>query len=189
MNGRRKVAALGGLWLAVTVAMLAAPGCYGQHCEGTTGTYGNKPGEGNMIDENTWETTAIDCKWLHFSSRHSWFFDVPAFGDRKPYLVVPMISPIEEPMVYGADKPIGNATIGGGNLTEITGIDRNRFNVTNGTCAEYFIRVVAFLPPKGDPVAPIVEVDASADASDAGADSAGTADSGADADAGDASTD
>lgn len=163
----RRLFALGALWAIVTLAMLIAPGCYGRNCDGTSGTYGREPGEGAMIDEDTWESTPIDGKWLHFSSGHTWFFDVPAFGERKPFKIQTYISPIEEPNVYGAGKPSGNFSEGGGNLTELSGVDKNRLVVRNGTCAEYFLRVVVELPPKPTGVIAPADVDASADASDA----------------------
>lgn len=167
--------ALGILWASVTGGMLAMPGCYGRNCDGTSGTYGNKPGEGKMIDENTWESSPMDGVWLHYSSGHIWFFEVPALGDRIPYSIETYISPIEEPN----DKP-GNFTMAGGNLAELSGFGPNRFVVRNGTCAEYFVRVVVHVPPRPDSIAPGTPggVDAGVDADiDAGAD-AGVNDSG-----------
>jgi hypothetical protein len=169
---KRRLLVLAVLWAVVTGAMLIVPGCYGENCNGSAGNYGVKPGEGRMIDENTWESTPIDGKWLHFSSGHIWFFDVPALGDRIPYHITTYISPIEEPNTFGPDKPVGNFTVAGGNLAELSGVGPNRFVVRNGTCAEYFMRVVAEVAPRPGTVAPgnAGEVDAGVVAGDAGFD-------------------
>jgi hypothetical protein len=167
---------LGVLWGAVTGVMLALPGCYGENCVNTSGGYGNKPGEGRMIDEDTWESSPMDGKWLHFSSGHIWFFEVPALGDRTPYSVETYISPVEDPNVFNPDRAPSNFTLAGGNLAELSGFGANRFVVRNGTCAEYFVRVVASVPPKPKELAPgsagaaDASAEASADASDASTD-------------------
>ena len=36
---RRRLVVLGALWAIVTIAMLVAPGCYGQNCDGSSGTW------------------------------------------------------------------------------------------------------------------------------------------------------
>jgi hypothetical protein len=189
MTSRKRIVALGALWAAVTGAMLAMPGCYGDNCVNTAGSYGTKPGEGRMIDENTWESSPMDGKWLHFSSGHIWFFEVPALGDRAPFRIETYISPIEEPNVARPDKAPSNFTVAGGNLAELSGVGPNRFVVRNGTCAEYYVRVVVEVPPRPETVAPGTGVDAGVDAgidaSDAGLD-ANIDDAG---DAGDAATD
>jgi hypothetical protein len=173
MSQRGRLYALGALWVGVTAGMLAMPGCYGENCNATSGAYGREPGEGRMIDANTWESSPIDGKWLHFPSQHIWYFDVPAWGDRKPFNVLPYISPVEDPNVFHPERAPQNFTSGGGNLTELSGVDTNRLVVRNGTCAEYFLRVVVELPPKPDEVPPpAAQVDASTDASDAGGDAA-----------------
>jgi hypothetical protein len=177
----RTLVALVVLWASVTGGMLALPGCYGENCNGTAGSYGSKPGEGRMIDENTWESTPMEGKWLHYSSGHAWFFEVPALGDRTPYSIETYISPVEEP-----NRSVSNFTMAGGNLAELSAVGSNRFVVRNGSCAEYFVRVVAHVPARPTDDVPAA-VDASVDASDAGADAAN--DSGADSGSTDAATD
>ena len=181
----RRLVALVALWASVTGGMLALSACYGENCNGTSGGYGTKPGEGRMIDENTWESTPMDGKWLHFSSGHIWFFEVPALGDRIPYSIETYISPVEEP-----NKSPSNFTMAGGNLAELSGVGSNRFVVRNGSCAEYFVRVVVQVPARPESNAPGTpgDVDAGIDASDAGVDTGADA---ADLDSGviDATTD
>jgi hypothetical protein len=182
----RRLVALSILWAAVTGGMLAIPGCYGHSCDATSGSYGTKPGEGRMIDENTWESSPIDGKWLHFSSQHIWFFEVPALGDRVPYSIETYISPVEDP-----NHAFSNFTMAGGNLAELSNVGPNRFIVRNGTCAEYFVRVVVQVPPKPTQIAPGTpgEVDASAEAGDAGDDANNGADADVDSGVADAATD
>jgi hypothetical protein len=182
----RTLVALGILWAAVTGGMVALPGCYGHNCDASTGVYGTKPGEGRMIDENTWESSPMDGKWLHFSSQHIWYFEVPALGDRTPFRIETYISPVEDP-----NHTFSNFTMAGGNLGELSGVGPNRFVVRNGTCAEYFVRVVVEVPPKPTEIAPGTagEVDASVEAGDAGDDAAVTADADVDSAVTDAATD
>lgn len=165
-RANRTVVALVALWASVTGGMFALTACYGENCNGTSGGYGTKPGEGRMIDENTWESSPMDGKWLHYSSGHIWFFEVPALGDRTPYRIDTFISPIEEPNVFKPDKAPSNFTLAGGNLAELSGVGPNRFVVRNGTCAEYFVRVVVEVPPRPGSIAPGTpgDVDAGSDA-------------------------
>ena len=180
--------ALVGIWAAVTGGMFALAACYGENCNNTSGGFGNKPGEGRMIDENTWESSPIDGKWLHFSSGHIWFFEVPALGDRIPYSIETYISPVEDPNVFRTDRAPANFTMGGGNLAELSGVGPNRFVVRNGTCAEYYVRVVVQVPPKPTDIVPGTG-DAGMDASDpeagsdAGVNDAAASDAASDADA------
>jgi hypothetical protein len=177
MSQRGKLVALGTLWASVTVAMLVMPGCYGANCDATSGSYGREPGEGRMIDENTWESSPMDGKWLHFPSQHIWFFEVPAWGDRMPYDIETYLSPVEDPNVFHPERPPNNFTLVGGNLAELSGVSNNHMVIRNGTCAEYFLRTTVKLPPKPASTT-TTEVDASVDASDAGNDAGTDAEAG-----------
>jgi hypothetical protein len=79
----------------------------------------------------------------------------------------------------------------GGNLSELSGVGPNRFVLRNGTCAEYFVRVVVEVPPKPTQIAPGSpgEVDASAEAGDAGDDASISVDADVDSGVADAATD
>lgn len=174
------------LWAIVTGAVAVVPGCYGRNCDGSVDNFGDEPGEGRMIDENTWESAAIDGKWLFFPGARIYFFNVPALGDRKPYQITPYLSPVEDPNVFHPERAPANFANGGGNLTELSGVDRNRFVVRNGTCADYWLRVVVDLEPR-PPEATLPPTDASVEASsDASTDATTDAstDAGTDAEAG-----
>ncbi|MDB4944496.1 MAG: hypothetical protein JWP97_4030 [Labilithrix sp.] len=148
-SARRRVYALGALWLAVTGGASAITACYAHNCDGDADTYGDAPGEGHMIDENTWESSPPDGDAIPFTKQRVWYFQIPEFGDRIPYEVTPYISAEQNPI-----RENGNFTIGSGNLAEQSGLGAGRITIKNNTCADYYIRVVAHAPPR-PPVAPV----------------------------------
>jgi hypothetical protein len=180
---RRRLVFLAALWLAGTGVALAMPGCYGRNCEGDTQTWGLNPGEGRMLDDNTWESSSQDGKWLPFPRQRYWRFDLRVLGGRTPAVVIPYVSANDNPN----NTPFQNATIGGGNLAEITGVHPDAVTIHNGTCSDYFLRLVvvtAARPPETN-TADAAVTDAMTDAtSDANASDASPKDAGPDADAG-----
>jgi hypothetical protein len=133
----------------VSGAIFAAQGCYGRICEGSTGVFGTKPGEGRMLDENTWESTPLDAPWLPFPGARTWIIDMPQLGGRRPQIVIPYVSASPEPVRNGQ-----SFTPGGGNIAELYNPHPDHIEVKNGTCAEYYLRVVVIaapLPPKQPP--------------------------------------
>lgn len=132
------------LWLSISAAALFAPGCYGRNCEGGVETYGADPGQGRMLDEDTWESSPQDGKWLWFPRQRTFVFDIRALSGRTPQIILPYLSAVAEP------SKTGNFTPGGGNLTLLSGARPNGINVTNDTCSDYYLRLVvsaAPLPP------------------------------------------
>jgi hypothetical protein len=170
-------------WLAITVAVISASGCYGDNCLGEVVIYGAKPNEGRMIDENTWESSAQDGTWLPFPRARSYLFDLRQLGDRQPEIVLPYISPVERP-----NQQPSNFTLGGGNLSEISGAAKNRVNVRNGTCADYYLRLVVVASPRPPAAGPSPDASADAAGGDGGAGGGGSDAStdGANPDSGDA---
>lgn len=143
---RKRLAALAGLWCLVSGGVFAMQGCYGRICEGSVSFFGTKPGEGRMVDEDTWESSAIDEPMLHFPGARTWIFDMPQLGGRKPVTVIPYVSAVGEPTRSGQ-----SFTPGGGNIAELYSPNIDHIEVRNGTCAEYYLRVVvvaAPFPPK-----------------------------------------
>ena len=174
---RRRLFALGGLWLAISAAVLLAPGCYGRNCEPSIETFGIDPGQGRMVNDTTWESSPQDSRWVPFPRQRYYVFDIRALGGRTPQIVLPYVSAQEEPMKGG-----GNYTLGGGNLTLLANALPNRIDVKNDTCSDYFLRLVVIVPPLPPEATPDRQDDASAPdgAGDAGATDA--------ADAGDGGT-
>lgn len=139
---RRRTTALVLLWVIVMVAVAAASGCYGRNCEGETTYFGRTAGEGRMASPDEWESMAFDAKWLPFPRQRVWVFEMKDLGLRTPFKVDVYLSAQENPVSEN-----GNLTPGGGNLTEISGIGPGRMTVKNGTCADYYLRVVAEASP------------------------------------------
>jgi hypothetical protein len=133
---------LAGVWTAVMGGLAALAGCYPHNCDGDFQHYGRNAGEGRMVDANTWESTAIDADWLPFPHQRFWDFDIDALGDRTPSLVLPYVSANRNPIAIG-----DNFTLGSGNLTEISAVNKNHVTIHNGTCADYYLRLVVIAPP------------------------------------------
>lgn len=148
----RRPALLLALWASVTGGVLLVSSCYGRNCEASVENWGENPGEGRLLDENTWESQAVNEPWLHFPGRRSWIMDTRLLGARFAAIPKVYVSGSSDPVRLGA-----NFTEASGNLAEIT-VTTNPgvLIVTNGTCAEYYARVVieaAPVPPDPAPQA------------------------------------
>jgi hypothetical protein len=138
-----------GIWLAISGAALLAPGCYGRNCQGDTQTYGAEPGQGHMLDDNTWESNDQREPYIPFPRQRIIVFDIRALGGRTPAIVLPYIAPAPDPYENG-----NNASPGGGNLSEILNPSANHVELKNDTCSDYYLRLVVWAPPV-PPVAPL----------------------------------
>ena len=157
---RRRVVAIVALWTIVMVAVSFASGCYGHNCDGDVQIFGRNAGEGRLLSPDVWESSPIDGVWIPFPRQRAWVFEIHEFGDRVPFEVSPYVSAQADPN----HEPGGNFTNGAGNLAEISGIDKGHVVVRNGTCADYFLRVVVEAAPR-PPTASIPETtDAGGDA-------------------------
>ncbi|MEO8878746.1 MAG: hypothetical protein ABI461_24360 [Polyangiaceae bacterium] len=182
--GLQGLSALGWLSLLAVPAIFFAPGCQGRECESDGyKDYGYGPGEGHLVDQNTWETTPNISKtqpWLAFGPYHIWGLHPVGLEGRDILSVQAYYSADPNP-----NDPGANFTTGAGNGAEIaaSGDSRTIF-VTNGTCAPTYLRVVVTadpLPPSsGDLDAAVAAV---------GAVGTGGADAGTDADIFDAAED
>ncbi|MBX3212860.1 MAG: hypothetical protein KF850_12555 [Labilithrix sp.] len=168
----RRVLALGALWAAISAAALAAPGCYGRNCEGGLEVFGANEGEGEMIDEDTWESGPMNGTWLWFPRQRTYIFDLRVLGGRVPYNVYPYISASPDPMTVGP-----NGTIGSGNLALLSSIGPNRVDVRNDSCSDYYLRLVVEAKPM-PPALPADDGGAEAGTNDAGGDDADAGDAG-----------
>jgi hypothetical protein len=145
---------------------------------------------GDFPDPNTWESTPVDGNWLHYQPVSAIYIEIPEFANREVLTTTAYISGVYNPnaVAVGPNAVTNNYAEASGNLAEfqqvrtvpsILNADEKvlALTVVNGTCAEYYIRIVVTAAPAeagGD------------DAGDAGADTdAGVAD----ADSGDASLD
>jgi hypothetical protein len=167
--------------LASIPVVMAVPGCQGRECESDGyKDYGYGPGEGHLVDANTWESTPDNANWLAFGPYHSWGFHPVGLEGRDFVLIATYISADPNPTVLGS-----NFTEGAGNGVIVNPLQDSRtVIVTNATCAPTYVRVVI----QADPFPPTANLDGGTSAaigvSDSGAsDEAGTGD----LDAGDAS--
>lgn len=119
-------------------------GCYGHNCSGQIDSFGGNAGEGRLLDENTWETGPVNGPFLPFPRQQVYLLDLQELGtDRTPDKIMPYISAERDPLAEG-----GNYTLAAGNLVEISNSDRGKLTVRNGTCADYYIRVVVEAAPR-----------------------------------------
>ena len=142
---RRRILAIFALWTVVMVAASFASGCYGHNCDGSTLVYGRNAGEGRLLSADLWESGPIDGAWLPFPRQRAWIFELPDLGERVPQVITPYVSAQADP-----SHESGNFAIAAGNLADISSVAKNQVVVHNGTCADYYLRVVveaAPLPP------------------------------------------
>jgi hypothetical protein len=140
---KKRVMAIVALWAIVMGAVSFASGCYGHTCDGDVLVFGRNPGEGRLFSADKWESGAIDGVWLDFPKQRAWIFDLHELGGRTPSIVTPYVSAQADP-----SHESGNFTIAAGNLAEISGIAPDQVVIHNGTCADYFLRVVVEAPPR-----------------------------------------
>ncbi|MFO0672048.1 MAG: hypothetical protein U0235_20890 [Polyangiaceae bacterium] len=142
-----------------TTTPLATSACADRVCEPTYTNYGGPVTEGNLIDANTWESTANDGKWIPYPGQRTYFFYPHGMVGRRVESVLVWISPSEEPNLPGNQYSLasGNAAV----VTQLFDADHayHPIAVHNDTCADFFVRVEIKAYP--EPVAP---GDAGADA-------------------------
>lgn len=153
----KRAASLFAVWFGVTGAAVVAPACYGHNCDGLTGTFGANAGEGELLDDNTWESSPVDGTWIDFSRQRAWIFNLHALGNRKPDIVTAYVSAQQNPFNEG-----GQFAQAAGNLAEIWGATNGTVTVHNGTCADYFVRVVVQSAPAPTDTPPPANDDAGA---------------------------
>jgi hypothetical protein len=176
-SSRKRVLAVVMLWAIVMTVVGMATGCYGRNCEGEDVTYGRTPGQGRLLTADLWESSPIDGRWLDFPKQRVYVFELEELGDREPALVIPYVSAAPDPL----HDEGGQFTVAGGNLAEIFAAQKGRIGVKNGTCADYYLRVVVQAAPRPGATGE-AGIGAGADAG-AGA-GAGAGDAGGDAEAG-----
>ncbi len=141
--GERALAFGVGLWLLGSL-----PGCFGQHndCLGDAADFGKNPGEGVVVGPDHWESSPFTGPWLPFPQKRIWNMDVTStLGAREFFQITPYISANSDPQAIN-----DNFTIGSGNLAQISNATEGHFAIQNGTCADYFIRVIVdMIPPAG----------------------------------------
>lgn len=141
---RKRVMAVVVLWATVMLSVGLASGCYGHTCDGEVTFFGRNPGEGRLFTADKWESGPFDGVWLDFPKQRAWIFDLHELGGRVPAVVTAYVSAQQDP----SHEPGGNSTLAAGNLAEISGVAPDQVVIHNGTCADYFLRVVVEAPPR-----------------------------------------
>jgi hypothetical protein len=174
--------------LVVAVALLAptaSTGCTTHQCDPYFFPPAGTPpptGDVQMLYADTglvlWESNPEDSDWYDFPGQETYFFELPPGFQLLdgPYVWVSIDQNPEAPDAGG------NLTPAAGQLAYIANFVNGGFEITNATCAEYYLRVSALgtipVPP---PPAPIdAGDDASTDApTDVPVDASGDGDAGA----------
>lgn len=158
----KRVLAVVVLWAVVMGATSFASGCYGHNCDGSVEFYGRNVGEGRLLSADLWESSPVDGVWLDFPRQRVWIFDLNTLGtDRIPQLIVPYVSAQADPLHEN-----GNFTIAAGNLAEQSSVVNGQVVIKNGTCADYYLRLVVQVAPRPTPgtTPPLPSSDAGSDA-------------------------
>ena len=166
--------AAGALSLAAGLTMTGA-GCLTKACDGTFVSTAELPedaAKGGLLDENTWQSSPIDGEWIAFP--HQIRLELRHPLGRQPYEVLIWISAQKNPL------EASNFTLAGGDSATVFRVLPGNVAIQNGTCADYFVRVVLRAAPAARPADAVTEageggtgggLDASVDASrDGGAD-------------------
>lgn len=170
---KRRVLVLAGIWVGVMAGIVLVPGCFTANCEGSVESYGRKENEGRLIDENTWESTPVDGEWLYFPHQRFWDFDLRLLGEREPSVIIPYVSANPRPILTN-----DTFVVGAGNIVEITAATKGRVVLKNGTCADYYVRLVVQSSPRpavldaGSAAPDATTPDATSDAAQPSADAA-----------------
>ncbi|HVJ92524.1 MAG TPA: hypothetical protein VM580_22135 [Labilithrix sp.] len=147
-RSQRRIFVLGALWASLSGAVLLAPSCYPRNCEGTTLIYGPDAGQGEMLDDETWESSPQEGPWLFFPRQAYYIFDIRALGGRTPEIILPYISVSPTPNTTGSDF-----TPASGNHAKLFNALPNRVDIKNDTCSDYYLRLVVKVPSQA-PEAP-----------------------------------
>lgn len=146
--------------------MLATASCEGQECDPSWADYGCASADvdpensccmqGDMIDDDTWESTPQSADWLEWPGFRTWRLHIAGWtGNRVPVdekieaAFVPSDGtsnpfPADDP----PDAPVSAATSASGNYGEVSYAAAGLVEVKNDTCAPYLVRVlVSFSPP------------------------------------------
>jgi hypothetical protein len=140
-----------------------AVGCTTHQCDPSTVTIEADAGNAGLVhqegDTFVWESSTLDGPWLDFPGERTYVFNFPEpFMARQPETVIAYVA--------SDHNAQSNFVIASGQLAEFS-LAPNTLTVLNATCAEYFLRVVAYASPP-----------------DAGSRDAGGPDAGADASTG-----
>ena len=120
-------------------ASAALAGCFADDCRYAREDF--PPETGRFIDADTWESTPMNGTWHDFPGQKELVF-FPPFGGRDVAYFETLLSVSPNPYQDG-----NLVTEGAGNVALYRSFYLDRFSVNNGTCSQYYIRVVAHAYP------------------------------------------
>ena len=144
---------------AIFAALVApfVPACFTRACEGDYVEFGKNPGEGQLVDADTWQSSPFDGKWIRYPHQRTYRIDVTStLGARTPTEVRTFIAADETP------NTTSNFTEGSGSLVEYSYLFPGTVSIHNDSCADYFIRVEVRAAPVADASPDATAVDAAA---------------------------
>lgn len=118
---------------------LSGEACLTDACKDSYATYGRAPGQGSLVDPNTWQSTPIEGEWVAFphQARVEFFHSL----GRRPYEVLVWVSAEKTPLAAS------NFTLAGGDTATVFKVLPDVVSLTNGTCADYYVRVLLRAAP------------------------------------------
>ncbi len=155
-------------------------GCFGRGCDPSFFDWGGHPGEGQMIDPDTWESNPLDGTWLplpHQGHLRALYAGPVPRSPRTPEWVQVYISPSDHPIT---NDPPASFTPSGGNLSKLfyfparvveTDAGKPRpdvLEVWNDSCSDYYARIIVHASESTRPAAEDGGIDESVDSGDAG---------------------
>ena len=158
--GRRAAAvawaAGGAVTTCAAVSMTAAPetGCYTHRCDPSTATFPGPPPEdggllevGRMIDDDTYETNALDEPWIPYPPNVTLNVTFPSgLGSSRVPVSIDSYIGISSTPNDSSDGAVNFTTAAGG-VVEYDSLNSTGFQAINTTCSMYWARFVVHFAP------------------------------------------
>jgi hypothetical protein len=128
--------------VALGTAAYSSEACLTDACKESFADFGKVPGQGNVLDENTWESAPVDGEWQAFPHQARIVYFHPL--GRVPYEVLIWISAEKNPLANTSS----NYTLAGGDVAKVYQTKSDVVSITNGTCADFYVRVVLRAAPR-----------------------------------------
>lgn len=121
----------------------ATASCLTDACADSEVKFGATPGEGSLVDENTWQSTPLDGQWIPYPHHRTYVFNFGGkFRGRRPSAAYVYISANDKPNDFGS-----NFTLAGGDTATIGLLNEDGMYLRNNTCADYYVRVLVEMEP------------------------------------------
>jgi hypothetical protein len=130
----------------LTLTAAAGLDCYGHQCDASQRQFPSDgaDGGGHMLDDNTYETNAIDEPWLAYPGNVRLQVNFPKDVGRPMAWLEPYVGTSRQPTQSDSDTWI----LASGALAEVIASDSTGFTVMNATCASYYARFVVHFAPR-----------------------------------------